>query len=1047
MLDGERSCAPTAAKPRALLALLLAHGGQVVPVHRLIMDLWDGEPPPTANTALQVYVHQTRRLLMPGRGGRDAAQPLKLVAAGYRLDLTGHTCDVVEFDQLAKAGMDQLHHGDAESASATLRRALELWRGPAFADVDVQSVKQDHAGAMERLRATALLGRIDADLQLDRYADLVPELTKLVASNPLNERLAERLMTALAGSGRQVDALELYRDVRRQVRSQSGTEPSAGLRRLQHAILSQDFGRSAPVAPTSRIEAGQLPLDTPGFTGREAALDQLRDLLTADPSGSRVCLVGGLAGVGKTALAVHAAHELAPQFPDGRLYADLRGFDDCPADPADVLATWLEALGRGRRSLAEDLEGRSRQFRTAIAGRRLLFVIDNAACEAQVRPLLPSAAGCATVVTSRRPLVGLEGVDRVQLDVPGPAEALRMFTEILGAGRTGAEPGAAASIVAACGRLPLAVRIAATRLAASPDRSLGEFADQLAASFDMLSELSAGELQVRAAFAASYQACSERERRAFRRLSQVSAPHFPSWVVAAAVDVDQRDGEQLVESLVEMHLLRVIRRDEAGQLRYGFHDLVKVYAEEKLYLEEPAADRRAVIRRIVEGYNTLVGRAEAVVSPARRPHRLTGRPEWDPAEHGLPAFDERDLVSWLETEAECLVAAIQDAGRAGLPEVVLQLADRLVWFFELRGDWDRWGRVLTQAEQAAERLGDGRSTAITRQMAGRLAWNRNQVRETLRNLHHARRIWAALDEQEPLAQISLKLAIVHLHWGSACRTAALLDRCTPTFLVRSDLASQAAVCYVRGALEYDRGEYASAAESFERSAHLFGIVGDRRTRAEMLVKLAKARQRGGEFQAAEGQYKEGLEVFRYFRDRRLESWALSQLAQIHRLDGRLDEATAELAEAKVLCQQIGDPRLAAHILSGLGELSRDRGYPEEAADWLRQALRKAELAADPRGAARIRCVLAEIQRTAGDFEDAAAGFRGAVAAFGDLGLLRWQARALEGLGHVLSDQGLRCQAVPVWRNALVILRQLSAPDAGELAALIAGPPRPTSDVA
>lgn len=608
--NSERMCVPSAAKLRALLALLLAQPGEVVSTRRLITDLWDDEPPATANTALQVYVHQARRLLLPGRSGKDAEQPLKSVSTGYYLDLNGHECDAIIFERLAQQGVQQLDRGDAESAAITLRSALEQWRGPAFADVSVRSIQQVYAAELQRCRDAVLVCRIDAELRLQRHADLVPELTMLVAANPLDERFAAQLMTALAGSGRQVDALELYRDIRQQLRVHARSEPSPRLRRLQQAILSQDLNRHGPqiaVVRGATSQQSKLPQDIPDFTGRQDVLANLRETLIGkdDRSCSRVVLVSGLTGVGKTALVVHAAHQLVPHFRDGQLFVDLRGYDQRPVNPGDVLEGWLLALGKDRRDIPDELEGRSRLFRTATAGRRMLIILDNAVDESQVRSLLPSGVGCGTVITSRNMLAGLEGVGRINLRVPERAEALSMFAGMAGAGRVVAEPEAADSIVTACGSLPLAMRIAATHLAAHPTSSLGEFAHHLEVSADRLGELTAGGLQIKAKFAASYAACSVLERRAFRRLSLLPASPFPSSAVAVAVDIDQRLAERLIESLMEMHLLSAAREDGSGQVHYHLHDLLRLYAEERLAAEESVEECQRVVARIASQCGTF----------------------------------------------------------------------------------------------------------------------------------------------------------------------------------------------------------------------------------------------------------------------------------------------------------------------------------------------------------------------------------------------------------------------------------------------------------
>jgi NB-ARC domain len=435
-----------------------------------------------------------------------------------------------------------------------------------------------------------------------------------------------------------------------------------------------------------------------------------------------ISAIAGKAGVGKTALAVRVAHRLRPRFADGQLYVNLRGAEAQALDPTEVLAGFLRALGVEGAAIAEGLEERVRQYRSRLADRRVLVLLDNAASEAQVRPLLPASPGCAVLVTSRTPLSGLEAVHPLTLDVLEGDQAVELLARLAGRGRVAAEPEAAATIVRLCGWLPLAVRIAGARLAGRPQWRLALLAERLADEHRRLDELATGDLEVRASVALSYQGRGEQERRLFRLLGLLVAPSFPAWVAATLLDIRLAEAEGLLERLVDAQLVEAAGQDQAGQLRYRLHDLLRLFARERLQLEEPTASQRASLQRVLQTYLTLTEQADALLEPSGVNH-YGGDPARNPRDHPAAAIVDQDPLGWLEAEQASLVAAVDQGCDAEIGEPSWRLATALVSFFGARAHWDDWQHTHTTALAAARRC----SGPCARQ-SGRPSWGAAPVR-------------------------------------------------------------------------------------------------------------------------------------------------------------------------------------------------------------------------------------------------------------------------------------------------------------------------------
>ncbi|MFK0012614.1 BTAD domain-containing putative transcriptional regulator [Streptomyces sp. NPDC091027] len=590
--DGHRA-AFSGAKLHTVLAALLLAREEVVSDDRLCRLLWGWAPPATVSAQLYTYISRLRKIL--GDGVLIDRRP-----PGYAMRIGNASFDLNEFEKLALDGREALVNEDFKKAGELLRDALARWNGQPFANA-TEYLADAEAPRLMEARAVTLEHRIAADLALGRHEQVTGELTGLVAEFPLRERIRCQLMTALCRSGRQADAIHLYHHGRAVLSDELGVNPGEELQATYRALLAGTLdrgprsaaaagsrGRPRPASPPAPAPA-MLPPDTVDFTGREPELDLLCRALAPDPQGAgrpRRVLVTGMAGLGKTALAVHAAHRCQRHFPDGQLYADLRAADGTPRHPARVLRRLLRALGPADDvPVADDQDQLVRLYRERTRGRQLLIVLDNASGAAQLGPLLPNTPEPAVLVTGRTALPTVAGAHTVALAPLEPHDSLELLAAAAGPARVAAAPCAASTIVEHCAGLPLALRIIGTRIAARPHSTPDRIARRLADPVTRLRELHSGDLDVHASLLPSWRALDPEVRAAFPALAALGPQPFPAVRAAARMDLPEPEAERLLEALADAALLEVSGADQWGRPCYLFHPLVRLFA---LSLDERA---------------------------------------------------------------------------------------------------------------------------------------------------------------------------------------------------------------------------------------------------------------------------------------------------------------------------------------------------------------------------------------------------------------------------------------------------------------------------
>ncbi|MCX5350016.1 MULTISPECIES: AfsR/SARP family transcriptional regulator [Streptomyces] len=948
---GEDSLPTGSPQQRALLAALLLREGRTATSGELIDALWGEESPPQALAAVRTYASRLRKALDPG--------VLISESGGYaiRLAASDSSLDLAEAQELAADAEKAKHSGDLCSARDLLNRALGLWDGEPLASVPGPYAETQRA-RLEEWRLQLLESRLDMDLEQGCHAEAVSELTALTAAHPLRERLRELLMLALYRSGRQAEALAVYADTRRLLADELGVDPRPGLKELQQRILQADPGLAEPSAPAAEpiaapVRPAQLPATVTDFTGRASFVQELSDVLASASSAEgegqvmAVSALAGIGGVGKTTLAVHVAHQARAAFPDGQLYVDLQGAGQRAAEPETVLGAFLRALGTADSSIPDSLEERSALYRSVLDGRRVLVLLDNARDAAQVRPLLPGTEGCAALVTSRVRMVDLAGAHLVDLDVMSPEEALQLFTKIVGEERVASEREAALDVVAACGFLPLAIRIAASRLAARRTWTVSVLAAKLGDERRRLDELQAGDLAVKATFELGYGQLEPAQARAFRLLGLADGPDISLAAAAAVLDLPIEDTEDLLESLVDTSLL-----ESAAPGRYRYHDLVRLYARACAERDEqPPSERDAAMSRLLDFYLATAAGVYAIERPG---DRLVDHLE--PTEHpGLVFEDRHRAQDWLYSEAISLLACVRQSTKEGFLRRTVDALWASVDLAESGTNSKTYEGVAAALREAAQEAGDSHAEAralvalaYVHHITGRFDPAREaaaQALELAAETDHLTSCWA-----------SNTLGVIALYQNHYDDGEAHLTRAIESFRACHDRPGEASALCNLSRIHLAAGRTSSAVSLAQQGTDMYDDMGHALKGANGRYALGLALTQSGRLPEATARLSEALTVFRNSRQRLWEGMSLFRLAEADLAAQRPAQAAANAEMALTVLRGIGGEWRRGNVLIVLGQALNGIGHSGRAQVCWRESLDIFETLGAPE-AATVRALL------------------------------------------------------------------------------------------
>ncbi|ANN15350.1 SARP family transcriptional regulator [Amycolatopsis orientalis] len=798
-----RRTTPRGDRQRTLLAVLLLNANSSVPVDVLVEALWPETPPKSYASNLHTYVSRLRARIEGLEIERD---PL-----GYRLTVEPGELDLLSFREAAAAGKAAARAGDPAAAAGHYRRALAEWRGPVLSGLHVPHLDADVA-RLESERLAAFEDCVDAELSDGRHGELTGELQAMITEHPLRERLAAQLMIALHRAGRQADSLAVYRGLRATLVEELGVEPGAEVRRVHAAVLrGEDPVPAVTTAPVFPI--CQLPPDIADFAGREGEIARLSGLL-GDGAGVPVAVITGEPGAGKSTLAVSTAHRLRRSFPDGQLFVPLAGASS-PRDLADVLGDLLRALGVTGPAIPDDVEARAAVYRGRLADRRVLVVLDDAAGPDQIRALLPGTPGCAVLITSRQRLSGLAGADRLHLAPLSGAEAMTLLERLAGPDRGGAERADAERIAKACGNLPLALRIAGSRLAMRPGLPLGKLAAKLEDEVSRLDELRVSDLQVRGSIALSYQALSPAARRAFRLIGRCRTLDLPAWAVSTLIDdTADENADEAIDELVEASLLDPTGLDPTGEQRFRVHDLVRVFATELGREQETRAERVATVAKVSDAALCLADTA------ARRLPRTVPMPLSDqdvPAQPLAPELVERllrDPGAWFSVERANLVTAVSSLCAVGWRRKALRILERLSAYLYLHSHFTDMRTAYETLRDAAREADDGHIAVIAEANLAVLLHARGEYERAAEGYRECSKELAALGDSSAQAWVETNLAHClvglgrageSLHAATQARALSTVEETGPGAYARhAESAALHRLGKVAEALEIDR---------------------------------------------------------------------------------------------------------------------------------------------------------------------------------------------------------------------------------------------------
>ena len=895
------------ARQQCVLVALLIDANQVVPTERLADRVWGDHPPQRARNALYSYLSRLRQILVDADGVHITRQ-----RGGYILRIDPTSVDLHRFGQLLARARAS---GDDEHAHTLFERALGLWRGDAFAALDTAWLNSVR-GILHQQRFAAELDYADIQLRLGQHAALLAELSGRAHAHPLDERLSGQLMLALYRCGRTGDALAQYQVSRRQLAADLGIDPGQELQRLHRQILTGDSLVHRPASPARRTgEAGpagtpvprQLPAPPPLFTGRASELSLLTRALPApgEPGCTMaIWAIDGTGGVGKTWLALRWAHDNVRSFPDGQLHINLRGFgpSGSAVDPAQAVRAFLDAFGVAAERIPAGLDAQIGLYRSTLAGKRVLVVLDNARDVEQVRPLLPGSAGCVVVVTSRNRLTGLvatEGARTLSLDLLTDGEAHDLLAGRLGADRVAAEPHAVSEIIARCARLPLALAIAAAHGAPSTELPLARLAGELRDAAGRLDAFAAGDAatDVRKVFSWSYRALSTDAARLFRLLGLHPGPDIALPAATSLAGLPRRQVRELLTDLARAHLLT-----EHIPGRYTIHDLLRAYATEQASTHDSYQARRAAVHRVLDHYLHTARNAALLLVPQRDQVALAA-PQPGVIAERLASHDM--ALGWFAAEYRVAIGAVEQAAAAGFDTHAWQLAWACTTFLLRRGYWHELVAVQHTALDAARRLGDGAGQSHVLRGLAKAYLQLGRLDEAETHYRQVLEVSAHLGDAAGHAHAYQGLVTVAERRGDLAEARGYAQQALDRYRAAGHRVGQASALNAVGWFHAQLGDYHQAVVHCEQALTLFQDLGYREGEGGTWDSLGYAHRGLADYEQAIICYQHALGLYRELGDRYGEADAFACLGDTHHAAGHPDAARTTWDQALSILDQLG----------------------------------------------------------------------------------------------------------------------------------------------
>jgi DNA-binding SARP family transcriptional activator len=887
-------------KHRCLLGLLAVRYGHAVGLDEIVDILWADRPPRTCASLVHTYAARVRKVVE--RPGAGAPRVVVRDRGGYRLDLPANQVDLARFGELEARAWRARRAGDTELTSTLFADALRCWRGPMAGDLSPQLRQHPTTVDASRRRLAVALEWADIAVERGRYDDTLAHLHALAAEEPLHEGVHARLMLALAGTGQQAKALRLFSDLRARLADELGVEPGAEVRDAQLLVLRQQVrepaglrrstatGGAGGATPRPPAVPRQLPADVAAFTGRTAHLRRLDAILAANRIQSAVVIsaVAGTAGVGKTALAVHWAHLVAEQFPDGQLYINLRGFDPSrpPVTAAEAVRGFLDALEVPTDAIPVGLDARAALYRSLLVGKRVLVVLDNARDAEQVRPLLPGAPTCLVVVTSRNQLPSLvasEGARPLMLDLLTAAEARQLLAQRLRPRRIAAEPRAVDDIIISCAGLPLALAIVAARAATYPRFPLTALADELRRATGSLDAFAGGDpaSDVRTVFSWSYRTLSPPAARLFCLLGSHPGPDIAAPATASLAGLAPGQAPLLLAELARAHLIT-----EHVPGRYTSHDLLRAYAAE-LPVTGGVDDRRDAIGRTIDHYLHTARTAARLVDACREPVTLGSPQTWVTPEE---LADHEHAQAWLTAERPVLLAVIDAAATIGMDAQTWQLAGTISTFLDRHGHWQDWAATQRTALTAARRNADHCVTANIHRQLARAYLQLARYDDAHTHLRHALDLHRDTGDTVGQAHTHVHFARLYERRGDHAQALDHNRHALRLFHAAGHPIGQARALTVIGRYHAQHGDHERALASCQRALALLDELGDHPGAAAAWDGLGYSHHKRGSHQQAITCFQRAVDLYRDLGHRYHEANVLTHLGDTHRAADHTDEA-------------------------------------------------------------------------------------------------------------------------------------------------------------